>query len=381
VSGGAPDVLVVGGGVIGCSVAYYAARAGARVTLVERDRPGAQASSAAAGMLAPLAEDARPGPFLDLALASLGLYGGLVEELRERTGIDVELLRAGLLRLAFDTDDAAAYRASLAWQQDLGLPVQWIDAAEVRRLAPLAAPSVSGAVYSRAEPQVNPVRLVEAFARGAAALGAEVEVGRVVRGLLREGERVVGVRLADGEAAAGHVVLAPGAWAAACGEWLGITLPVEPVKGQMLAVQPGGPPLLHTLYGRRGYLVPKADGTVHVGATVEHAGFDRRVTVAGINALLEMVATIAPALGEAGFVRAWAGLRPGTPDHLPLLGPVPGLEGVSLAAGHYRNGILLAPITGEVVTQAALGGSPALPLAPFSLERFLGTPAGSVVGR
>jgi glycine oxidase len=399
-------VAVVGGGVVGCAVAYYLARAGARVTVLERDRIAAEASSAAAGMLAPLAEDSGPGPFLDLALASLSRHGPLAAELRATTGIDVELLTPGLLRLALDDAEAADLQAALAWQRDLGLPVRWLDGAEVRELEPLVAPHVRGAIHSEAEHQVNPPRLTEALARAAAVHGATFQLGATARGLVRRGDRVEGVRLADGDLPADHVVLAAGAWAAACSDWLDTPVPVHPIKGQMLAVLPppglgahptqpephpsppsiggpGGPssdsclspsiiggPLRHTLYGRDGYLVPKADGTIYVGATVERAGFDRRVTPAGLGALLALLPKLAPALANATFVRAWAGLRPGTPDHLPILGPAPGLHGLSLATGHYRNGILLAPITGELIAQAVLGQPTALPLAPFSVERF-----------
>ncbi|HZS02238.1 MAG TPA: FAD-dependent oxidoreductase [Chloroflexota bacterium] len=398
-------MAVVGGGIIGCAVAYYLARAGARVAVLERDQIAAEASSAAAGMLAPLAEGAAPGPFLDLALASLSRFGALAAELRDATGIDVELITAGLLRPALDDAEAADYRASLDAQRALGLPLQWLDAAEARALEPLLTPDVRGALYSPAEHQVNPARLTTALARAAAAHGATFRLGAVARGLLRDGDRVVGVRLADSDLPADHVVLAAGAWAAACGEWLGTPIPITPIKGQMLAVSPapgaqsnaGAPPplsggrgsqlppasvgrggrLSRTLYARTGYLVPKADGTIYVGATVERAGYDRRVTAAGASALLDALKRLAPALADATLVRTWAGLRPGTPDHLPILGPVPGYRGVTLATGHYRNGILLAPITGELIAQAVLGQPTTLPLAPFSVERFVAVGARS----
>jgi glycine oxidase len=225
-------------------------------------------------------------------------------------------------------------------------------------------------VYSEAEHQVNPARLVEALARAAAARGALLWTGTPAEGLLWQGARVVGLRLADRDLAASHVVLAAGCWSARCGDWLGSRVPVEPVKGQMLALRPRGAVPRHTLYGAAGYLVPKADGTLFVGATVERAGFDRRVTAAGVAELLALVPALAPSLADATFVRAWAGLRPATPDHQPILGAVPGVEGVTLATGHYRNGILLAPITGEMVAQVVQGQATALSLAPFTLERF-----------
>jgi glycine oxidase len=385
--GAAPDVAVVGGGIIGCAVAYYLARQGAQVTVLDRASIGAQASSAAAGMLAPLAEDAHPGPFLDLALASLARYAPLAAELREATGVDIELLTPGLLRVALDDAEAAAYQASLAWQQARGLAVRWLDADALRTLVPAISPRARGAVYSEAEHQVNPTRTTEALARAAALRGTCFEQGAPVRGLLRDGRRVVGVRLDGRNLPAGHVMLAAGAWAAACGEWLGTPVPVEPVKGQMVAVSPAPAPrqgagaaLRHTLYGGAGYAVPKADGTIFLGATVERVGFDRRATAAGVSELLALLPALVPGLGDPTFVRAWAGLRPGTPDHLPILGPVPGLDGVTLATGHYRNGILLAPITGEVIAQAALGQRPTVPLAPFALERFAGVRANEALG-
>src|SRR5687767_4119528 len=189
-------------------------------------------------MLAPLAEDAGPGPFLDLALASLQRYASLAPELRASTGIDIELLTPGLLRVALDDAEAIEYQAALAWQRDLSLPVRWLDAAALRALVPAIAPTARGAVYSEAEHQVNPTRVTEAFARAAVAHGAVLHEGAPVRGLLRQGSRVVGLRLGDGDLHASHVVLAAGAWAAACGEWLGVRLPVEPIKGQMVAVAP-----------------------------------------------------------------------------------------------------------------------------------------------
>jgi len=376
-----PDVAIVGGGVIGCAIAWHLARAGARVTVVERGVVGAEASSAAAGMLAPLAEGITPGPFLDLLLASLARYPTLADTLREETGIDIELCTEGLLRLALTEEQAATYQAALAWQQACGLPVRWLAADALRALAPAVTPVAVGAVLSTAEHHVNAAQLTTALAAAATRRGVTILEQTPARGLLRVGARVVGVQLADRALAAGHVVLAAGAWAGELGGWLGLPLPVRPVRGQMVALRPAAPLFAQTLYGPHGYLVPKRDGTVYVGATVEEAGFDCRVTAAGIAQLLELATRLAPALADATFVRAWAGLRPGSPDQRPILGPVPGLEGVSLAVGHFRNGILLAPITGELLAQHVLGQPTALPLDPFSLARFavptLGEQAGT----
>ncbi|MBX5492458.1 MAG: glycine oxidase ThiO [Chloroflexi bacterium] len=365
-----PDVAIVGGGIIGCAIAWHLARAGARVTVVERGQVGAEASSAAAGMLAPLAEGITPGPFLDLLLASLARYPALADALRDEAGIDIELRTDGLLRLALTEQEAGVYRAALEWQRARGLPVQWLSASELRALVPAASPAALGAVLSLAEHQVNAPRLTAALATAAARRGVALLERTPAHGLLRQGQRVTGVRLANRALTAGHVVLAAGAWAGELAAWIDRPVPVAPVRGQMLALRPATPLFAHTLYGPRGYLVPKLDGTVYVGATVEEAGFDCRVTAAGLAQLLELAVRLAPPLADATFVRAWAGLRPGSPDHQPILGPVPGLEGVSLAVGHFRNGILLAPITGELLAQHVLGQPTTLPLAPFSLARF-----------
>jgi glycine oxidase len=365
-----PDVAIVGGGIIGCAIAWHLARAGARVTVVERGQVGAEASSAAAGMLAPLAEGITPGPFLDLLLASLARYPALADALRDEAGIDIELRTDGLLRLALTEQEAGVYRAALEWQRARGLPVQWLSACELRALVPAASPAALGAVLSLAEHQVNAPRLTAALATAAARRGVALLERTPAHGLLRQGQRVTGVRLANRALTAGHVVLAAGAWAGELAAWIDRPVPVAPVRGQMLALRPATPLFAHTLYGPRGYLVPKLDGTVYVGATVEEAGFDCRVTAAGLAQLLELAVRLAPPLADATFVRAWAGLRPGSPDHQPILGPVPGLEGVSLAVGHFRNGILLAPITGELLAQHVLGQPTTLPLGPFSLARF-----------
>ncbi len=354
----APDVVVVGGGVVGCAVAYALAREGVAVTLLERDALASQASGAAAGMLAPLAEAESDGPFLALGLRSLALFPDLVAELAAGdSASDPEYVRCGVLRVA--TSDAEALDLRARVRAFAGRGLEWWDARATRAEAPLLAERVRGAVWSPHEAHVRSVGLVHALAEGAQRRGARVETGVAATGLRREGSRVVGVRTAREDLAAGHVVLCAGAFTPACWAWqdAALPLPIEPVKGQILALTPRGDALSCIVWGEGAYLVPKRDGTVVVGATEERVGYDVRVTAQGVHALLAAALRLAPGLGTARFAGAWAGLRPVTPDGLPAVGPVPAASGLWVAAGHGRNGVLLAPLTGRLVTDGILGRS------------------------
>jgi len=365
-----PDVVIVGGGIIGCSLAFHLARRGARVVLVERGRIGTQASAAAAGLLVPLAEARGPDAFLDLALESLRRYPGFAEELGDLSGVDVELVPTALLRVALDGAESAELHRRLAWQLALAPGAVWLDAAQVRGYEPAVGPEVIGALYYPDALHVSAPRVVAALARAAARAGAELREGVEATGFLHERARVTGVRLADGTLSAGHVVIASGAWAARAGGWLNFSLPVFPVRGQIVALRALPAPITHILFSAIGYLVAKPDGTVLVGATEEDAGFAADVTAAGLAALLAAVARLVPGLQAAPFVRAWAGLRPGSPDRLPLLGPLPGWSQISVASGHFRNGILLAPATGALMAEAILSGGLPDRLRPFDPGRF-----------
>lgn len=369
-----PDALVIGGGAVGCAIAYHLAREGLGVRLLERDALAGGASGAAAGMLTPLAEAADGGPLLDWGLRSLERFPALVEELRARSGIDPELERSGVLRVAEDEADEAALRALAARRPDLEL--RWLDPDEARVLRPGLAPGVRGALLSPQEAHLQSPLLVRAYAGAAASLGARIETGVPVAALEREGDRVIGVRLDVERVHAGVVVLCAGVFsphllAPAAG---GRELPVEPVRGQIVRLEapaPAGGPIV---WGRRAYLVPKRDGSLVVGATVERAGFDRRVTAEGVRLLLDAGAALLPALADATFRGAWAGLRPTTPDHLPIVGPWPRWSGLVVATGHHRAGVQLSPATAEIVRDGLLGKGWAEPA--FLPERFAG--AGSV---
>lgn len=366
----APDVAIVGGGVIGCAIAYQLVSAGATVTVCERGQVGGQASGAAAGMLAPLAECRAPSPFLDLASASLQRFPALAERLRAETGLDIELVRSGLLRVAVSDDEAEELRRALAWKQAAGYSVEWLDAAGARECEPSLGPNVVGAVWSPAEQHVASPRLVAALAQAAGRAGAQFRLGTPVGEFLRQGDRIAGVVTADGSLPAGHVVVATGAWTGLLGQRLDLNLPVAPIRGQILALETLPQPLHHIVYAKAAYFVPKPDGSVVVGATEDAAGFDARVTVQGLSRLLNAVAPLLPGLAGAAFGRAWAGLRPHAPDHWPLLGPAPGLRNLTVASGHYRNGILLSPITGELIADLVLTGRAEPLLSAFDPGRF-----------
>lgn len=365
------DVAIIGGGVIGCSAAYALATAGLRVLLLERGQIACEASGEAAGMLAPQAEASQAGPFLALGLRSRGLFPGLTSALREETGLDVGYGQDGTLYPCLDEDEEAEARARLAWQRGQGLPVEWWGAEEVRKAEPGITPTVRGALFIPGDHHVTSGTFTRALALAAARHGAEIWEGAPVTGFVRDRKRIVGVKTLDRTVSAGRYVLAAGPWSAQVAALLGLPIPVMPAKGQlcMAGLLQGGP--RHVLYSRLAYLVPRAGGEVVLGTTVEFAGFDKRVTVGGLQGILAGAQALYPGLAGAPLLRAWAGLRPYTSDEFPLLGPVPEMEELLVATGHHRNGILLAPITAQLVRELVVEGRTSMPLEPFRVDREL----------
>jgi len=304
------DVVVVGAGVVGCSVSYHLAKSGLKVALVDKGSAAGEASQAAAGMLAPLGDEApnQEHPLQQLGMEALGYYDGLDEQLKQETGIDIGLVDVPTLRPAFDEQGVAHLQALLTRQQHFLPGLQWLDGSLVHEIEPLLPETVQGALLSPYERSVQAARITLAYARGAAIRGAHLVEGCPVGRLIRQGQRVVGVETVHGPMNAGVIVLAAGAWAT---QWhtRTSTPPIFPVKGQMIALQ--APPSLHlrhTVYAYGvGGIVPKSDGTIFVGSTVEQAGFDKAVTAGGIATLLAAVAKLTPDLNRARFVRAWAG--------------------------------------------------------------------------
>ncbi|HET7416846.1 MAG TPA: FAD-dependent oxidoreductase [Solirubrobacterales bacterium] len=372
------DALVVGGGVIGLSCAWRLAQRGARVAVVERGEPGRGATRVAAGMLAPVGELTFGEPeLLELTLAAARLYPGFVTELEEASGERTGYEELGALHVALDRDEAAQLRRVHDLQRSLELEAEWLPPRRCRDLEPGLTPSFHGGVFAAGEAAVDPRALTAALLAACDAEGVEMRTGTEVVDGVFEGEKLVGVRTASrsagplhryagpksggplDEVRAGTVLLSAGAWSGSA-EWLPPEArpPVRPVKGQVLELRrrDGEPPARHVLASERVYLVPRADGRLIVGATVEEMGFDTAVTAGGVHELLREAYRLLPDVAEMELLGAVAGLRPGTPDNLPLVGPgaIPGLV---LATGHFRNGILLAPLAAEAIADLLSGVS------------------------
>ena len=363
------DVIVIGAGVVGLSAARALGTSGARVLVVERRRVGGEASGAAAGMLAPQVETDEGSPLLDLALAARDHLVALAPALEEETGIRVELSPEGILEIALGEDEERRADERLRWQAARGLSVERLTAQELREAEPNLTGAVRGGLFFPRDRSVDNVRLTRALAASAVAHGATLLCGRPVTSLLlQQSGAVSGVRAGAETFEAPVVINAAGAWAGLLG---GDARPpaVEPIRGQIVAFELAPPLLRHVVCSSRGYLVPRADGRLLAGSTAERAGFDKSVTAAGLRSVLDIALGIAPALGDVRVADAWAGLRPGTPDGLPIVGPGQA-SGLFHAAGLFRNGILMGPLVGESVAALVQGRRPAVDLSPFALGRF-----------
>jgi glycine oxidase len=367
------EAVVIGGGVIGLAVARALARRGMDgVTLIERAQPGAESSHAAAGMLAAQAEADRADAFLELALAGRDLYTAFAQSLLEETGIDIELERTGTLYLAFTEEDEAEIEHRYLWQRRAGLPVERLSADEARRLEPCISERVRSGLRFPLDAQVENRRLVAALTVAAERYQVRLLTGTHVESINIERGRVAGVETSSGSILAPVVVMACGAWTSLVSSTDSRLPPVriEPVRGKMLCFEALRRPFRHVVYSPRGYSVPRMDGRLLAGSTTEHAGFDKRVTGGGVRAISAHAIEIAPVVDSLPLVDTWAGLRPRAEDDLPVLGGCSEVSGLFYATGHYRNGILLAPITGELIADAIASGVASPLLDAFAPDRF-----------
>ena len=368
------EVVIVGGGVIGAAVAYFLARRGISCSLLDKGRVGGESSNAASGILS-----SSPGEsqYSRLAQRSLSLFHELAPVIREESGIDIELAECGDLTLAMNENDAIALRGLANQLSAMGEDTKWVDSAEIREMEPLLNPSIPGAMLDPESCRVNNQRLANALALAARRYGANIRQGIEVTGLMVENGRVAGVIERQGVTHAETVVLAAGAWTGEMDRWLyadrapssGHVAMVKPVKGVNLNVQPSDGSVSRIIHGSWGILVPRNDGSMIVGATIEEAGFNARVTAGDIQDILGIGTALMLSLRYAGLNWSVAGLRPGSGDELPVIGRMPEYDNVIIASGHYRNGILLSLATGEAVADL-LEGSAGDSLSDFDPARF-----------
>ena len=360
------DVVVIGAGVVGCSVAYYLAREGASVTVLERDAIGSGASAHATGSLSLLGAEFSPGASFEMARASYAEFPQLVAELESATDMDLLYQRRPSLRLALDDEEAGTIRDLMAWQQP-HVSMRWIDGQEVRAIEPRLSDSIVGAVYEDESAQLDSYRFNLALARGAELRGATITY-REVTGLETSGSTVTGVRTASGEISCGTVVVAAGTWSRAFTPWLGFPVPVRPMKGERLLLNYPGEPLPVLISSpKRGHMISRTDGLTSVGSTGGRdydrkelfwgEEFDRQPTETARLELLQRAIDVLPDLERAELVQQLAGSRPLSPDSKPIIGPVPGWQGILLATGHTTKGIHLGPITGRIITDYVRQGS------------------------
>jgi glycine oxidase len=364
------DVVIVGGGVIGCAIAYYLRKMQVDVIVLERGEIGGQASSAAAGLLAPLGPLSGPGPFADLVLAGFSCLSSLVPELEDVSGIHMGYEQTGALRVLRNPKRLVNLQKRFNSWQPLGLQLYWLSGEEAHQREPLLASDICAAIYAPEESQIQASCVVQAFACAAQIAGATISPHQEVDHLVLEGTKVTGVSTTQGERiACTTLILASGAWANHCGAWLQASLPIHPLHGQLISLPQASQRLKHIIFGEAAYLTPRGN-TILVGATKEERGFDLTVTDQGTSWLYATATRLIPALIESKIQAAWTGLRPKTPDSHPILGMLSPWENVLVAAGHNSVGIILSAITGQCIAEmVTTGQTPAL-IQPFSPDRF-----------
>lgn len=370
------DLLVIGGGVVGLSLAYEAAGRGLRVRVLDRGAPASEASWAGAGMLASARPHADNRPAERLSALSHALHGEWAERLREETGIDNGFRRCGglYLELADEPDSALAHERD-TWRRQ-GVPAREVEPGRLGELEPALATAganlpLRAALELPEDAQVRNPWHLRALLAACARRGAIVSAGMPVDdfALSPDGRRIAGAIAGAETLTAGAYCLTSGCWTGTLARRAGCELPIEPVRGQIVLLHAHEPPLQRIINVGRRYLVPRRDGRLLIGATEEHAGFDQRPTAAGVGGLLAFAQRLAPALGAAPVERTWAGLRPGTADGLPYLGRLGELRNAYVAAGHFRNGLFWSPATAQAICEAICGETPSLDLAPYRVGR------------
>ena len=356
------DVLIVGGGIIGCATAYFLRKKGIDVMVLDKGDIGGQTSSAAAGLLAPIQPLGEVDAFKDFQIVGIERLKTLIPELEEISGVRTDYERTGTLRI-LSQDNLEPYQAWAEEWRRKGFQIEVLTAEEAHQREPLLRSSISGAVHNADEAQVTPVQLVKAFWQGALNMGAyihdHVEVASIQKS--SDGKRVTGIGTADGEViCCKHLLLATGVWTAQCGMWLNASLAIRPVRGEIITLQQPSHPIRHIIFGEDDiYIAPKPNGTILIGGTKAEVGFDTSVSAGGALHLLQVATQLVPELATCSVQRMWAGSRPKASTSHPLLGPIPSWENATVASGHSGFGIMLSAITGEsIATLIATGTAP-----------------------
>ena len=363
------DVVIVGGGIIGLSLAQELVLQQLTVTVLERGQIGQEASSAGAGILAPRAEMEEAGPLAQLLLASRKIYPEFVNQVSRRSGLTIDFSISGLLSVALDVEQQTELDRKRQQQTELGLEVQSFSREETLRMESCLNPELLSALYFPEEGYVDNRELVEGVRLACLQLGVRLVPECSVLTVKAERDVVLGAETSSGFFASRRVVIAAGSWSGQIPTGLPYALPVKPARGQMVAVKVPGLALRHVVYGSSGYLVPRKDGRVLLGSTVEWVGYDKQVTLDGIQQITASAVALAPALRSSTFIECWAGLRPFCEGGLPLLGPTE-IDGLYLATGHFRNGLLLAPITAKLMTEVIVASNIPKILEPLLPGRF-----------
>lgn len=364
------DVAIIGGGAAGCAVAYYLALSGVRSTIIEREGVGNQASGYAAGGLNPLTGIGIPGPLGAFGWECFQLHRGLYDSLKDQSGIDYQLRTVAKIDLALEESEVVGLKKMAEQFHGVdGFNANWLEPDEIAKLEPRIAPGILGGLYDYGNDAVDSHDFTRAMAAAAEKMGSTVRAGNV-RGLEGDGATVDRVVLADGEISCGQVVMAMGPWSRRAEAWLGVYIPVDPLKGEIIRLENNGEPLKHDLSGGGGSIYTKLDGLNWCGVTEDWKGFDREPSQQVAREIRQRVVRLVPDLADAKIVKHTACLRPVTPDWLPVLGRAPGWENVYLATGAGKKGILLAPGIGKSIADLMTSGETALSIQGYSPERF-----------
>jgi glycine oxidase len=368
------DVAIAGGGVIGGAIALELARAGLRVAVFDRQQPGQEASWASAGILSPAPENSGVVSMVPLGKASMSLYPEFVAQVEEISGASVGFRPKGTLEALFSHDTKAELSTIIALHHGLGLKAEPLRAEDARELEPSLSAEVEAAVLRPEEASVDNRALTSAILGAAKRSGAEIFAGNGAKAIWREGNRCAGLVLQNEKVEANSTIIAAGCFSATI-EGIAPYAPVRPAKGQMAALRTDELKIERVLWSEKIYLVPRNDGRILAGATVEHAGFDKRVTAGGMDKILSAAIDLAPGLANARIEETWAGLRPDSPDHLPILG-LTDLDGLLMATGHFRSGILLTPVTARLIREWITQQRVSIDWDRFSPLRFSGAASG-----